>query len=181
MATQASNNRIPTGKELLLQAAKTLYPPQLRTAVEGVALGVMAGHALHAHDRRFVKLPQQQRKVEYASRLGGRRRLGFVALTCVVIPVAEEVGFRGLAREFHVQQQQNPHSPASIATRTVVNAVLFSGAHIEYTRSLRFNLHLFRANMVAGIVFCSLAEFSQNLVGCTVAHSWVNYLSIKRK
>ncbi|MCH9626480.1 MAG: hypothetical protein S4CHLAM2_01020 [Chlamydiales bacterium] len=170
-----------TKRELALEVVKVFYPSHFRSAAEGFFMGFGAACALRAHARRFVRLCQPQRKMSFYSRLHRPGRLVFQAYACLAVPVVEEVVFRGVVRDLQAQSQRNPQSPSSIAARTAANAALFSAMHVELRQGVRFNAQIFRANMVSGLVFCSLAEVSNNLWGCTVAHSWANYLALRRR
>jgi len=166
--------------------SRSFYPWNLQEMFLGGVLGVGSSLLINVHDRRVVEPAGRPRqgiaRLVHSLQLRYPRAappitLGFVS---GLVPVFEEVAFNGVLRNILRENQLDPSSPTAIVARAVTNASLFSLCHVEFTKGLKFNLRVCKSAFVAGIVFTSLAEFTDNLWGSTVAHSLVNIITFRR-
>lgn len=99
----------------------------------------------------------------------------FIASVTVIVPLAEEIFYRGLIREDQKYVYNHEHSRKDATVNMVVNAALFAIAHYWNRQSLKAMPYYF----LAGCVLYQLADQHNNLIAPVVAHSIKNGLALR--
>lgn len=143
--------------------------------------GVVGGSLLSRTDNVFEKITPlfklnstSQQSIINSLKSAITPRKSFIGSLFVigVMPICEEVFFRGKIRDLQLEHRGKTTYSEALKS-SLINALLFSCAHIELKKGLN-NVKWCGPAFLTGIVCYGMTDLSNTLWGATAAHSSAN-------